>query len=178
MFPGHNHLLTTDTDDLTLWLSSKHQWLAGAVMNWRSWVWKPALLNLVLSRTWTKNIHRKHTSGCYIIKFPNVIFAIFFILTYFYLPPAVEKQWEVLFWVPTPSPVSPETFCLISQLLLKLTFWNLSCAIYARKKILLKCFHFFFKLQNCWFDNFFLFFLKNLVNMEFQKLLGGFSQKK
>ena len=36
-FPGHNHLLTTGTDDLTLWLSSEHQcvkfdqyrWLAG-----------------------------------------------------------------------------------------------------------------------------------------------------
>ena len=25
LLPGHNHLLTTDTDDLTLWLSPKHQ---------------------------------------------------------------------------------------------------------------------------------------------------------
>ena len=26
LFPGHNHLLTTSTDDSTLWLSSKSQW--------------------------------------------------------------------------------------------------------------------------------------------------------
>ena len=25
LFPGHNHLLTTDTDDPTLWLSCEHQ---------------------------------------------------------------------------------------------------------------------------------------------------------
>ena len=37
LFPGHNHLLTTSADDLTLWLSPKqqrvkghqHWWLAG-----------------------------------------------------------------------------------------------------------------------------------------------------
>ena len=54
----------------------------------------------------------------------------------FYLPPVFEKQWEVLFWVPSPSLA---TFCFISQLLLKLAFCNLTCAIYA-KTILLKCF--------------------------------------
>ena len=26
LFPGHNHLLTTGDDDLTLWLSPEHQW--------------------------------------------------------------------------------------------------------------------------------------------------------
>ena len=46
---------------------------------------------------------------------------------------------SLLFWVPSPSPPSPRMFCLISRLLLKLAFWNLACAIYA-KTILLKCF--------------------------------------
>ena len=59
------------------------------------------------------------------------------------LPPArFWKRREVLFWVPSPyppSPPSPWMFCLISRLLLKLAFWNLACAIYA-KTILLKCF--------------------------------------
>ena len=27
LFPGHNHLLTTGTDDLTLWISPEHQWV-------------------------------------------------------------------------------------------------------------------------------------------------------
>ena len=31
LFPGHNHLLTTDTDDLTLWLSPERQPVA---MTW------------------------------------------------------------------------------------------------------------------------------------------------
>ena len=57
-----------------------------------------------------------------------------------FLPPARFWKWrEVLFWVPSPSPPSPRMFCLISRLLLKLAFWNLACAIYA-KTILLKCF--------------------------------------
>ena len=65
---------------------------------------------------------------------------------YFFLPPArFWKRREVLFWGPSPSPPSPPSppsqpmFCLISRLLLKLAFWNLACAIYA-KTILLKCF--------------------------------------
>ena len=37
----------------------------------------------------------------------------------FYLLPVFEKQREVLFWVPSPSPA---TFCFISRLLLKLAF--------------------------------------------------------
>ena len=37
----------------------------------------------------------------------------------FYFPPIFEKQQEVLFWVPSPSPA---TFCFISRLLLKLAF--------------------------------------------------------
>ena len=58
----------------------------------------------------------------------------------FFLPPArFWKRREVLFWVPSPYPPSPRMFCLISRLLLKLAFWNLACAIYA-KTILLKCF--------------------------------------
>ena len=60
----------------------------------------------------------------------------------FYLPPVFEKWPEVLFWGLSPYPPSPPskpTFCLISQLLLKLAFWNLTCAKYA-KTILLKCF--------------------------------------
>ena len=71
---------------------------------------------------------------------------------YTFLPPArFWKRREVLFWVRSPSPPSPPSlpsppsppsprmFCLISRLLLKLAFWNLACAIYA-KTILLKCF--------------------------------------
>ena len=61
----------------------------------------------------------------------------------YFLPPArFWKRREVLFWVRSPSPPSPPSprmFCLISRLLLKLAFWNLACAIYA-KTILLKCF--------------------------------------
>ena len=60
----------------------------------------------------------------------------------FYLPPVFEKRREVLFWGPSPYPPSPPskpTFCVISRLLLKLAFWNLTCAKYA-KTILLKCF--------------------------------------
>ena len=54
------------------------------------------------------------------------------------LPPVFEKPREVLFWGPSPSPLSKSTYCLISRLLLKLAFLNLPCAIYA-KTILLKC---------------------------------------
>ena len=56
----------------------------------------------------------------------------------YYLPPVFEKPREVLFWCPSPSLSSLLMFCLMSWLLLKLAFWNLICAIYA-KTILLKC---------------------------------------
>ena len=47
-----------------------------------------------------------------------------------FLPPArFLKRREVLFWGPSPSPPSPRMFCFISQLLLKLGFWNLTCLI-------------------------------------------------
>ena len=68
--------------------------------------------------------------------------------THFYLPPVFEKRWEILLWVPSPSPPSPPSlpsqpsprmFCLTSRLLLKLAFWNLACEIYA-KTILLNYF--------------------------------------
>ena len=29
LFPGHNHLLTTDTDDLTFWLSPEQRQVKG-----------------------------------------------------------------------------------------------------------------------------------------------------
>ena len=54
----------------------------------------------------------------------------------FYLWPVFEKWREVLFWDLSPSPLSPpslQTFRLISRLLLKLAFWNLPCAIYAKQ---------------------------------------------
>ena len=55
----------------------------------------------------------------------------------FLLPPArFWKRREILFWGPSPS---PRMFCFISRLLLKVAFWNLACAIYA-KTIFLKCF--------------------------------------
>ena len=56
LFPGHNHLLTTGTDDPTLWLSPKRQrvkghpywWLAGGYdleigqfWKWLAW-WLPS----------------------------------------------------------------------------------------------------------------------------------------
>ena len=70
---------------------------------------------------------------------------LWYTISAFYLPPVFEKRQEVLCWFPSPyppsppSPPSPRMFCLISRLLLKLAFWNLACAIYA-KTILLKCF--------------------------------------
>ena len=64
----------------------------------------------------------------------RTIYSSFF---FFFLPPArFWKRREVLFWGPSPS---PRMFCFISRLLLKLAFWDLACAIYA-KTILLKCF--------------------------------------
>ena len=49
-----------------------------------------------------------------------------------FLPPACfEKRWEVLFWGTSPF---PPTFRLTSQLLLKLAFLNLPCAIYMQKQ--------------------------------------------
>ena len=34
LFPGHNHLLTTGTDDPTLWLSPECQWVRGHQYRW------------------------------------------------------------------------------------------------------------------------------------------------
>ena len=34
LFPGPNHLLTTGTDDLTLWLSPERQWVKGHQYRW------------------------------------------------------------------------------------------------------------------------------------------------
>ena len=34
LFPGHNHLLTTGTDDPTLWLLPKHQRVKGHQYRW------------------------------------------------------------------------------------------------------------------------------------------------
>ena len=34
LFPGHNHLLTTGTDDLTLWLSPERQRMKGQQYLW------------------------------------------------------------------------------------------------------------------------------------------------
>ena len=39
LFPGHNHLLTTGADDLTLWLSPKHQQEKGHVLVVSRWLW-------------------------------------------------------------------------------------------------------------------------------------------
>ena len=71
------------------------------------------------------------------------LFATYFKCVVFFLPPArFWKRWEVLFWGPSPSPpslpyppspLSSRMFCSISRLLLKLAFWNLACAIYAKK---------------------------------------------
>ena len=84
-------------------------------------------------------------------------------LVLYLLPPArFWKRREVLFWVPSPSPPSPRMFCLISRLLLKLAFWNLACAIYA-KTILLKCFLDFLKILNCSFDRHFKNFWQKIV---------------
>ena len=82
---------------------------------------------------------------------PQPVQAIHYLITsevgetyeHIFLPPArFWKRREVLFCGPLlspPYPPSPRMFCFISQLLLKLAFWNLACAIYA-KTILLKCF--------------------------------------
>ena len=34
LFPGHNHLLTTGTDDPSLWLSPERQWVKGHQYRW------------------------------------------------------------------------------------------------------------------------------------------------
>ena len=66
----------------------------------------------------------------------DFLFGVVFTTYCFYLRPVFENGGRYCFGVPSPS---PRMFCLISRLLLKLAFWNLAWAIYA-KTILLKCF--------------------------------------
>ena len=37
LFPGHNHLLITGTDDLSLWLSPERQRVKGHQYRWLAW---------------------------------------------------------------------------------------------------------------------------------------------
>ena len=39
LFPGHNHLLTTGTDDLTFWLSPECQQVKGYQYRWLAGVY-------------------------------------------------------------------------------------------------------------------------------------------
>ena len=60
-------------------------------------------------------------------------------LDFFTSSPFLKTAGGILFCVLSPSLPSPRMFCLISRLQLKLAFWNLACAIYA-KTVLLKSF--------------------------------------